>query len=210
MIRAVDFEYLTDPEETASVFITHPDVDDVRGGHDSVERAETNSSDRLEMLPIPRHDAESSLQSRCCNQCIRKPRARLPSNPSCSFRNGSVDIDFTEWCQQPDAEIGCRVAGKQLGSRHDRIVHSMFPRAELTRSAQVVDENVGVDEQVSHGTMRCVKEPPRRERLRTWLRGPPRDRACRRGTHRQHVESPAPSRGLRPQRRDRSSPAAHR
>ena len=100
----------------------------------SVDRAEADSSDRLEVLSISRDNAESSLKCRRCDQSIGKARPRLPCNSSCSFCNRSINLDFTEWCQQPGTEISCRVAGKKLGSGHDRIVHAMFPGAELIRS----------------------------------------------------------------------------
>ena len=101
----------------------------------SVDRAEAESSDRLEVLSIPRDNAETSLKCRRCDQSIGKARPQLPCNSSCSFCNRSINVDFTEWCQQPGTEISCRVAGKKLGSGYDRIVHAMFPGVKLIRSA---------------------------------------------------------------------------
>ena len=98
---------------------------------ESIDGPQANSSDRLEVLPVPRHDAEASLESRRRDQRIGESRTRLPRDAPRSLRNCSVDLYFAERRKQPGTEIGRGVASKQLSSGHDRIVHSVSLRLKL-------------------------------------------------------------------------------
>jgi hypothetical protein len=74
----------------------------------------------------------------------------LSNDPTCSLGDGAVDVEPAERREKSNREIGRRVPGEQLGTRDHGVAETVPLRPELVRASEVVDEDVGVDEEVSH------------------------------------------------------------
>jgi len=67
------------------------------------------------------------------------------------FRDRRVDVQFAER-REKDADVLLilRAAAEEFRSRDDRVRHAMSGDGQAPRSAQHVDEDVGVEQEVSH------------------------------------------------------------
>lgn len=124
------------------------------------------------------------------DQRIRQTQSELAHNPPRSLGHVAIDGNLSKRREQLTGKRSGRVACEQLGSADHRVVEPVPPRTKLGCTPQVVDEHVGVDENVSHvancpGWGRQQMAPHR-----TWQPGPLPGRARRRRTRRSHAESP--------------------
>jgi hypothetical protein len=104
-------------------------------------------------------------------ECGRSDESVGQANPALSsdlpspFSHLSIYRKLSEWSQQSARLLRRRRTGKQLRSRDHRVVQSMLTRFELHGAAQVVDENVGVHQQISHDPTHRGRVPlPRGQR----------------------------------------------
>lgn len=69
------------------------------------------------------------------------------------------------------AQVGRCASREQLGSGHHGIVNTVGFWFELSSAAQVVNKDIGIDEEVSHGPIRPGSGPQSRVLLRMWQPG---------------------------------------
>src|SRR5205085_6621483 len=101
----------------------------------------------------------------------------------------AVDGQLAKGAQQPDHHVARGGAGEELRACDHRIEQAMLFRLELVSSAQMVDKDVGVDEEISHVPTCRGLAASRREPRRTSPREPSLDSATTlRGTSRQLPE----------------------
>ncbi len=89
-------------------------------------------------------------ERRCCDDCVGQSETELPNHSARPFGDGAVHGMLFEWREQLRRQICRRVSGKQLRPGDDRVVQSMPPRSQFRGAAKVIDEDVGVDENISH------------------------------------------------------------
>lgn len=82
--------------------------------------------------------------------------------------DGAVDVEFAERCEQLSREIGPCVSSEQLGTSDDGAAEAVTFRPELASTSEVVDEDVGVDEQISHVASHRATGHLRRVMSRRW------------------------------------------
>ncbi len=109
--------------------------------------------------------------SRCSSavgrdQSVEQPYAARSPDPARAFRDRPVDGELTKWREQRRDQRGRAAAGEQLRSRHHRVVQPVTADATLCGAAQVVDEDVAVQQQVTHATTRRDRERSHRPRRR--------------------------------------------
>ena len=134
----------------------------------SAELSDANTADGVEVFAVAGDEPEPVFESGRCNERVGKPCPELSNDPAGSLGHGAVDVKLAERREELRREIGCGVASEQLGTRHHRVAETVALRPELARSSQVVDEDVGVDEEVSHVASRRATGLLRRVPLRTW------------------------------------------
>ena len=71
-------------------------------------------------------------------------------------------------CGWPIGEVRCCVAGKQLGSGDHGVVEPVPAGYKSNRAAEVVDEDVGVDEKISHAATRRARAQSQTVRHQMW------------------------------------------
>ena len=108
----------------------------------------------VEVCSIAGSQTELVLDRGCCDESVGKAESALSSNPPSPFRYHPVDSDFPKWSKECAHQVGGGVAGKELGSGDDRVVDPVTAGSQFPGAAQVVDEDVGVDEKVSHDPIR--------------------------------------------------------
>lgn len=134
----------------------------------SAERSKAQSSHLLEILGVAGRELKSTFERRRRDQGVGKPEPELPGDAPGALRDRSINRDLAEGSQQACDERAGGGAGEQLRSRDDRVVQAVPSWLELCRASQVIDEDVGVDEQVSHGATCPAKEPSRWGQPRRW------------------------------------------
>ncbi len=134
----------------------------------SAELSDANTADGVEVLAVAGDEPEPVFESGRCDKRVGKPCPELSNDPAGSLGDGAVDVKLAERREELRREIGCGVASEQLGTRHHRVAETVALRPELARASQVVDEDVGVDEEVSHVASRRATGLLRRVLLRTW------------------------------------------
>jgi hypothetical protein len=94
------------------------------------------------------------LDCGCGNESVRKTNSGLSPDPTRAFRYRAIDRELPEWSKNRARQIRGGVACEQLRSGDDRIVQSVTARRQLASTSEVVDEDVRVDEDVSHDPIR--------------------------------------------------------
>ena len=110
------------------------------------------------MLPIASHDRESMLDRCRSDQCIGKPDPELTGDASATLGYSAIHCDLAERGKQPKGEVGSGVPGHELRPCDHGVMHPMPSRPQLDCAAKMVDEDVGVNEDVSHDASRHGKE----------------------------------------------------
>ena len=126
------------------------------------ERSEPKAADRVEMLAVSGDETEAVLQRRRSDERVRKSGSELSSDTTGSLRYCAVDGEFTEGGEQLARQVRGRIAGKELRAGHDRVVEPMSAGDEGDRATEMVDEDVGVDQKISHAATRRATACPRR------------------------------------------------
>ena len=114
------------------------------------EFSDANTTDWVEVLAVAGDESEAVFERRGRDQRVRQPSAELSNDPPGPLSNRAVDVELAKRCEQSSREIGRSVAGEHLGTRHNGVAETVTLRSEFTRASEVVDEDVGIDEQVSH------------------------------------------------------------
>lgn len=120
------------------------------------------------MLAVPGHESESVLQCRGSDERVGKSNSELPSDPTGSFSDRTVDREFSEGREQLARQVRGGVAGEELCAGHDRVVQPMPAWDESGRATEMVDENVSIDQEIRHAATRRATERPHLEPRRTW------------------------------------------
>lgn len=84
------------------------------------------------------------------DQGIRHADPGFTTDPTGPLGDGAVDWKLTKGLQQGDNEIRGRRTGEELRPGDHRIVQPMSSWFDPRRSPKVIDEHVGIDEDVSH------------------------------------------------------------
>ena len=139
------------------------------------------------------------LYRRRSDQRVRKANIALPTNSAGSFGDRTIDRDFPERRQQLGHQMGAGSTGEQLGSRYHRVVQPVTVCAQATSPPEVIDEHVGIDEDLSHGSSRPGSASSLADRPHTCLQAQRRHRrAGSPSTRRGRAESPVPASTLLP------------
>ena len=112
-----------------------------------------------EVTSVTAHDRESVLKGSRSYQGVRKTQASVVSQSSGALCDVSVYRKLAKGCEQLRDRFCRRRSREQLGAGHHGVVQPVRARPKLCSSAQVIDEDVGVDEQISHVPTRRVKVP---------------------------------------------------
>lgn len=131
--------------------------------------AETQTSHLIEVRSVASSEAKLMFDSGCCDEGVGETNPALSTDPPGSFRHGTVDGNLSKRCQQCAHQIGSCIAGKEFSPGDYRVMQPVPAGSELLSSSQVIDQNVGVDEDVSHGPIRLDWAPWRRVLLQRLL-----------------------------------------
>ncbi len=113
------------------------------------------------MLPVAGDDREPVLDRRRRDQCIGKPDSEVTGDTSTTLGDSTIHWNLAERGKKPNGEVGSGVAGDELRPRDHGEVHPMASGPQLHCAAKMVDEDIGVDEDVSHDANRHEKERTR-------------------------------------------------
>ena len=116
--------------------------------------SQADAPHRLEVGSVPGRQTQSVFDRSCRNEGVGETDSALSTDSAGTFSHRAIDRDLPEGCKERADQIGGGVAGEELGSGDDRVVQSVTPRNELASASEVVDEYVGVDEDVSHDPIR--------------------------------------------------------
>jgi hypothetical protein len=106
------------------------------------------------MLLVPRRETKVAFKSGCRDESIRHTKSGFPPNPSSTFGDRPIHWEFTEGSEDARRQVGPGGAREEFRPGDHRIVKSVSGRFEFSRASQVVDEDVGVYEDVSHDPTR--------------------------------------------------------
>ena len=88
------------------------------------------------------------------DECVGQSDPELPRNATGALGHCTVDGEFFERREQLSGEVRGCVAGEEFGSRDYRVVEPVPTGYESDLAAKMVDEDVGVDEKISHAATR--------------------------------------------------------
>ena len=91
------------------------------------------------------------------DKCVGKSDPELPRDPTGPLGHSTVDAELSERREQLAGEVRSGVAGEEFGSGDHRVVEPVPTGCKSNRAAEVVDEDVGVDEKVSHAATRHAR-----------------------------------------------------
>lgn len=120
--------------------------------------AKPQPRNRGEVTPVAGCERQTMLECRRGNQGVWQMHGEFAPDAASALGDRPVNDQFA----QRSKKTRCRIracTGEQLGPRHHRIEESILPGAKLSRSSQVVDEDIGIDEDVSHGPIRSAPAP---------------------------------------------------
>lgn len=144
-----------------------------------VKVPQTEASHGLEVGSVPCSQTQPVFDGSCRNDGVGQTDAALSTDSASAFRHRAIDRDLPERGKESADQIGGSVARKELGSGDDRVTQSVTAGNEPASASEVVDEDVGVDEDVSHDPIHPGSAPWRPELRRTWPPAPTRDRVSR-------------------------------
>ena len=90
---------------------------------------------------------------------IGHPDPRLPTDTPGLLGDRTIDGQLPERGEEASDEVGRCGPGDQFGPRNDGVVEAVTSGSQLRCASEVVDEDVGIDEEVSHGTNRRGRVP---------------------------------------------------
>jgi len=120
----------------------------------SGQLADAQAAYLLEVLGIAGHQAQLVLDRGRCDEGIWSPDAGLVTYSAGAFGDSAAYWKLAERFQQ-GADYGRgRGAGKELAPSDHRNVHEVIAGAQFGVPSKVVDEHIGVHQQVSHDPTR--------------------------------------------------------
>lgn len=137
------------------------------------------------------------------DESIGKTDSCLSRNAPGPLGHNPVDRHLAEWSEELGSHVSGRVPREQFSSGDDRIVQSMLSRPQFHRTTQMVDEDIGIDEDVSHGSRYPGMARSRRVRPRTLPPARQSDRCHVAGIARLRAERVQPSSRLQRRPLDR-------
>ena len=102
------------------------------------------------MLPVAGDERQVVFDRGRGDQRVRSRDACLAANAAGALRDAAVHRQFAKRIQKSLDKRRSDVAGKQLAASDDRVVDPVPAGLELAGAAQMVDEDVRVDQEVSH------------------------------------------------------------
>ena len=99
---------------------------------------------------------------------VGKSDSELPRDPTGALGHSPVDAEFSERREQLAEEVRGGVAGEEFGAGDHRVVEPVATGYESNSAAEVVDEDVGVDEEISHAATRRARARLQTVRHQTW------------------------------------------
>ena len=103
---------------------------------------------------VSRDEAQFVLERCRSDQGVGKANTELSRDAASAFGYSAVNVEFSERSEELAREVSGGVAGEQFGAGDDRVVQSMAAGLEGDSAAEMVDEDVRVDEEVSHAATR--------------------------------------------------------
>ena len=120
------------------------------------------------MLAVPRDQTETVFNRGCGDEGIGKSDSELSRDPTGALGHGPVDAKFSEGREQLNGEVRRGVAGEEFCAGDHRVVEPVATGYERSCASEVVDEDVGVDEEISHAATRRARALSRPVRRQTW------------------------------------------
>lgn len=120
------------------------------------------------MLAVSRDQTEIVFNRGRGDEGVGKPDSELSRDPTGALGHGPVDAKFSEGREQLNGEVRCGVAGEEFCAGNHRVVEPVATGYESCCSSEVVDEDVGVDEEISHAATRRARAWSRPVRRQTW------------------------------------------
>ena len=119
------------------------------------------------MFAVPRDETETVLDCGRGDEGVGKSDFELPRDPTGTLGHSPVDAEFSERRKQLAGEVGGGVTGEEFGACDHRVVEPVATGYENNRAAEVVDEYVGVDEEISHAATGRARAPSQTVRHQT-------------------------------------------
>ncbi len=174
----------------------------------SGEVSDSEPADTHEFLGVSRHQPQLVFNGRGSDQGIRETQSELSRDSTSPFSHGAVNEELAKWGEQFGRQVRRCIAREELRSTDHRVVQSVTARPELSGTTEVVDEDVCVDEKVSHAANCHAPERRRRVGHRTFEPERRRYRRHRASRRRAPCERPLPSAPPPPRSRRRCGGAA--
>ena len=87
----------------------------------------------------------------CSDEGVGKPNAALSANSSGSFCHCAFNRNLAKRCQECAHKVRSGITCEEFSSGDYRVVQPVFGGRKLVGASEVIDEDVGIDEYVSHG-----------------------------------------------------------
>lgn len=137
----------------------------------SAQGTDAKAPDGSKVPLVAGGETEIALQGRRRDESVGHPKTALAPDASGALRDGAVDGHLPERGEHTSGNVGSRCPRKELGTGDDRVVKPVAARLELDGAAEVVDEDVGVNQNVRHGPTRRGLVFARRDPIRRSRRG---------------------------------------
>ena len=167
----------------------------------SGDTSDSKPADAREVLGVSRHKPQSVFNGRGRDQGIGETQSELSRDPTSPFGHGPVNEELAKRCEQFGRQVRRCIAREEFGSSDHRVVQSVTARRELAGATEVIDEDVCIDEKISHAANCHAPEQQRRVGHRTFVPERRRYRRHQASRRRALCERPLPS--ARPPRRSR-------
>ena len=118
------------------------------------ELAESKSGDGFEVAVVAGGEVHAVFQCGGCDECVGESYAGVAADSPCAFGDCAVDGQLAERRQELADRVGSGGAGEQLGPCDHGVGQPVLAGDEWLGAAEVVNEDVGVDQDVSHGPTR--------------------------------------------------------
>ena len=117
----------------------------------SAERPNSKTVHWGKVPGVSRDEAEAVLESGRGDQGVRKTDAAGAADPTSALGNACFDLPRSP---ERGKQLSCRVGNgrtcEELRAGDHAVMEPVFARLELVCAPQVIDEDVGVDKNVSH------------------------------------------------------------
>jgi len=87
----------------------------------------------------------------CSDEGIGEPDAALSADSSGLFCHCAFNRNLAKRCQESAHKVGGGITCAEFCSGDYRVVQSVFAGRKQVGTSEVIDEDVGIDEYVSHG-----------------------------------------------------------